>query len=120
VSASETWDQHRPIYKQLVERIIGRIMSGRYAEGEYLPSVRQLADDFLVNPLTAARAYKEIEQYTETRRGVGVVVKEGVRALLLQREQKRFFREELPALRKRLAALEIEPAELMQELRRKP
>jgi GntR family transcriptional regulator len=118
LGASQTWDEDRPIYRQLVERIIARIISGGYAEGEFLPSVRQLADDFVVNPLTAARAYRELEQYTETRRGVGVVVKDGVRALLLRREQKRFFQEEVPALRERLEALEIDPAALLRELRR--
>ena len=116
--ASRTWDEERPIYRQLVERIVAQILSGKYPEGEFLPSVRQLADDFLVNPLTAARAYREIEQYTETRRGVGVVVKEGVRALLLKQEQKRFFKEDIPALRKRLEALEIAPADLLRELNR--
>jgi GntR family transcriptional regulator len=119
LSPAKTWDEQRPIYRQLVDRIVARIISGSYAEGEYLPSVRQLADDFMVNPLTAARACRELEQYTETRRGIGVVVKEGVRALLLRREQKRFFQEDVPALRKRLEALEIEPAVLLRELSRK-
>ena len=120
MAAMQTWDEGRPIYRQLVERIVARIISGAYAEGDYLPSVRQLADDFVVNPLTASRAYREIEEYTETRRGVGVVLKEGVRALVLTREQKRFFQEDVPALRKRLEALEIAPGELLRELTRKP
>ena len=119
MSSAHTWEEQRPIYRQLVDRIIARIISGSYAEGDYLPSVRQLADDFMVNPLTAARAYRELEQYTETRRGIGVFVKDGVRALLLRREQKRFLQEDVPALRKRLEALEIEPAVLMRELTRK-
>ena len=73
-----------------------------------LPSVRQLASDFMVNPLTASRAYRELEQFTETRRGVGVIVKEGVREILLQRERKKFLREEWPAIRERIGALEID------------
>jgi GntR family transcriptional regulator len=109
----QTWHQDRPIYRQLMEQIVARILDGSYAEGKMLPSVRQLASDFLVNPLTAARAYRELEEYTETRRGVGLIVKEGVRDLLLKREQRRFLRDEWPKLRARIKALELDPAELL-------
>jgi DNA-binding transcriptional regulator YhcF (GntR family) len=114
---AHVWVQDRPIYRQLVEQIVARILDQTYREGELLPSVRQLASDFVVNPLTAARAYRELEEYTETRRGIGLVVKEGVRELLLRREQKRFLRDEWPALRDRIKALEIDPAELLKDLR---
>jgi GntR family transcriptional regulator len=114
---AHVWVQDRPIYRQLVEQIVARILDQTYREGELLPSVRQLASDFVVNPLTAARAYRELEEYTETRRGIGLVVKEGVRELLLRREQKRFLRDEWPALRDRIKALEIDPAELLKALR---
>ncbi|NOX68714.1 MAG: GntR family transcriptional regulator [Gammaproteobacteria bacterium] len=107
-----TWDDERPIYRQLMEEIIGRIISQTYREGEMLPSVRQLASDFLVNPLTAARAYRELEEYTETRRGIGVIVKAGVREVLMNRERKKFLREEWPAIRERIGALEIDTDEL--------
>lgn len=107
-----TWDDERPIYRQLMEEIIGRIISQTYREGEMLPSVRQLASDFLVNPLTAARAYRELEEYTETRRGIGVIVKSGVREVLMNRERKKFLREEWPAIRERIGALEIDTDEL--------
>jgi GntR family transcriptional regulator len=69
---AQTWHQDRPIYRQLMEQIIARILDNTYREGEMLPSVRQLASDFVVNPLTAARAYRELEEYTETRRGLDV------------------------------------------------
>ena len=114
---AHVWVQDRPIYRQLVEQIVARILDQTYREGELLPSVRQLASDFVVNPLTAARAYRELEEYTETRRGIGLIVKEGVRELLLKREQKRFLRDEWPALRERIKALEIDPAELLRDLR---
>ena len=107
-----TWDEQRPIYRQLMEAIVDRIINRTYAEGEMLPSVRQLASDFMVNPLTASRAYRELEQFTETQRGVGVIVKEGVREVLLQRERKKFLREEWPAIRERIGALEIDEREL--------
>ena len=95
----QTWHQDRPIYRQLMEQIVARILDGSYAEGQMLPS--------------AARAYRELEEYTETRRGVGLIVKEGVRDLLLKREQRRFLRDEWPKLRERIKALELDPAELL-------
>jgi GntR family transcriptional regulator len=111
----QTWHQDRPIYRQLMERIVERILDQTYREGELLPSVRQLASDFLVNPLTAARAYRELDDYTETRRGIGLIVRDGVRELLLKREQKRFLRDEWPNLRERIKALELDPAKLLDE-----
>ena len=109
----QTWHQDRPIYRQLMEQIVARILDQTYREGELLPSIRQLANDFLVNPLTAARAYRELDEYTETRRGIGLVVKEGVRELLLRREQKRFLRDEWPKVRERIRALELDPSDLL-------
>lgn len=108
-----TWDEERPIYRQLMDEIIERIINRTYPEGELLPSVRRLADDFLVNPLTAARAYRELEQYTETRRGVGVSVRKGVRQTLMRRERKKFMRDEWPAIKERIASLEIDIDELL-------
>jgi GntR family transcriptional regulator len=110
---AQTWDEDRPIYRQLMQEIVARIIDQTYREGELLPSVRQIASDFLVNPLTAARAYRELGDLTETRRGIGLVVKEGVRDLLLRREQKRFLREEWPLIRARIKALDLDPKELL-------
>ena len=110
------WDEDRPIYRQLTEQVIARIISGVYPEGEMLPSVRQLASDFLVNPLTAARAYRELDEYTEARRGIGLIVKQGVRELLLKREQKRFLREEWPLIAERIKALELDAESLFDAL----
>jgi GntR family transcriptional regulator len=110
---AQTWHEDRPIYRQLMEEIVARIIDQTYREGELLPSVRQIASDFLVNPLTAARAYRELGDLTETRRGIGLVVKDGVRDLLLRREQKRFLREQWPVIRERIKALELDPKELL-------
>ena len=115
--SAQTWHQDKPIYRQLMEQIVARILDNTYREGEMLPSVRQLASDFVVNPLTAARAYRELEEYTETRRGIGLIVKEGVRELLLKREQRRFLSDEWPGLRDRIKALELDPAELLKGVR---
>ena len=114
---AHVWMQDRPIYRQLVEEIVARILDQTYREGELLPSVRQLASDFVVNPLTAARAYRELEEYTETKRGIGLIVKEGVRELLLRREQRRFLRDEWPAIRERIRALELDAEQLLKDSR---
>jgi len=103
-----TWDEDRPIYRQLMEEIVARILNQTYREGELLPSVRQFASDAMVNPLTAARAYRELGDLTETRRGVGLVVKDGVRDVVLRRERQKFLQEEWPALRARIESLDID------------
>ena len=110
---AQTWDDDRPIYRQLMQQIVAKIIDQTYREGDLLPSVRQIASDYLVNPLTAARAYRELGDLTETRRGIGLVVKEGVRDLLLKREQKRFLREEWPLIRERIKALGLDPKDLL-------
>jgi GntR family transcriptional regulator len=110
---AQTWHEDRPIYRQLMEQIVARIIDQTYREGELLPSVRQIASDYLVNPLTAARAYRELGDLTETRRGIGLIVKQGVRDMLLRREQKRFLRDEWPLIRERIKALELDPKDLL-------
>ena len=110
-----TWDEDRPIYRQLMEQLIAGIIDQTYPEGELLPSVRQLAEQFLVNPLTVARAYRELGDLTETRRGIGLAVRTGVREAVIERERKRFLREEWPALRGRIDRLEIDLGELLRQ-----
>jgi len=110
-----TWDDDRPIYRQLMEEIVTRILNETYREGELLPSIRQLASEFLVNPLTASRAYRELEEFTEPKRGIGLVVKDGVRELLLKRERRRFLQEEWPIVRERLRALDLDLRDLLED-----
>ena len=111
--SARTWDDGRPIYRQLMDEIIARILNQTYREGELLPSVRQLASESLVNPLTAARAYRELSDLTETRRGIGLVVKQGVRDVLLTRERQKFLQEEWPALRSRIVSLNLDVETLL-------
>jgi GntR family transcriptional regulator len=113
-----TWDDDRPIYRQLMEELIAGILNRTYPEGEMLPSVRQLADSYLVNPLTVARAYRELGELTETRRGVGLIVKAGVRELLLKRERGKFLKDEWPAIRERIESLEIDADTLLAQPKR--
>jgi GntR family transcriptional regulator len=104
------WNEDQPIYRQLMERLIARILDGTYPEGEMLPSVRQLASDCEVNPLTAAKAYKELARdgLIERLRGEGLMVPHGAREWLLKRERSRFLKGEWPNLRARLHRLGID------------
>jgi GntR family transcriptional regulator len=90
--------------------LVVRILDQVYLEDEMLPSVRQLALDCDVNPLTVARAYKELarEGFTEKYRGEGLMLRKGVRNILLRREKNRFMKEEWPVLRSRLKRLGID------------
>src|ERR1700761_1744824 len=98
MSEAYVWAEGTPIYRQLMELLLSGIMDGTYREGDMLPSVRQLASDYQVNPLTVAKAFQElaIEELAEKRRGVGFIVKKGVRQALQHREKARFLREKWP------------------------
>jgi len=112
------WNEDQPIYRQLMEEMLARIIDHTYREGDMLPSVRQLATDYGVNPLTAAKAYQELAKFdlTEKRRGIGFVVKKGVRDALLKRERTKFLKEEWPQIVARMDRLEIDPVELLKIL----
>jgi len=111
------WDEHLPIYRQLMDLLIHRILDETYPEGEMLPSVRQLASDFQVNPLTVAKVYKELarDDLTEKKRGEGLIVKKGVRALLMKREKTKFLKEEWPQIKARIERLDIDMRSLLRD-----
>ena len=104
------WKNEQPIYKQLMDEIIAGILDRSYPEGGMLPSVRGLADAYDVNPLTAAKAYRELQRegLIETLRGEGLIVREGVHAGLMKRERTKFIKEEWPQLRARLIRMEVD------------
>jgi GntR family transcriptional regulator len=104
------WIEDVPIYRQLMGLLVVRILDQTYLEGEMLPSVRQFAQDCDVNPLTVAKAYKELsrEGFTDKHRGEGLMLRKGVRDILLRREKSRFMKEEWPVLRSRLKRLGID------------
>jgi len=104
------WKNEHSIYRQLMDELIAGILDRTYPEGEMLPSVRGLAELYDVNPLTAAKAYRELahEGLVETLRGEGLIVVRGSRAGLLKRERAKFLKEEWPALRARLARIEVD------------
>jgi GntR family transcriptional regulator len=109
-SAIPSWSDDVPIYRQLMGHLVGRILDQTYPEGAMLPSVRQLASDYEINPLTVAKAYKELARdgLTDKLRGEGLVVRKGVREALLRRERNKFLKEEWPVLRARLKRLGID------------
>jgi GntR family transcriptional regulator len=104
------WKNDQSIYRQLSDEIITGILDQTYAEGAMLPSVRALAERYDVNPLTAAKAYRELQRegLVEALRGEGLVVRDGVRAGLMKRERAKFLKEEWPQLRARLERLEVD------------
>ena len=112
-----TWNDNAPIYRQLRDRVVAMILDGVLKQGDALPSVRQVAADFQLNPITVSKAYQELvdDQLVEKRRGLGMYVAEGARNALLHSERERFLREEWPALRARLERLGLDLKTLMAE-----
>jgi GntR family transcriptional regulator len=104
------WKSDQSIYRQLMDQVIAGILDQTYPEGGMLPSVRGLAETYDVNPLTAAKAYRELQRegLVEALRGEGLIVRNGVRANLMKRERTKFLKEEWPELRARLARLEVD------------
>lgn len=112
-----TWNDSVPIYRQLRERVVAMILDGALNEGDPLPSVRQVAADFQINPLTVSKAYQELvdDQLVEKRRGLGMFVNDGAREALLKSERERFLREEWPTLFARLQRLGLDLKTLLRE-----
>ena len=92
------WNDRQPIYRQIRERVVAMILDGTLNEGDALPSVRTVAADLRVNPLTVLKAYQALadEQVVETRRGVGMFVSAGAASRLQVAERARFLAEEWP------------------------
>jgi len=104
------WNDNLPIYRQLRDLVIERILDGSFAEGEAVPSVRQVAADYNINHLTVAKAYQELvdDGLLEKRRGLGMFVLIGARETLTDDEQQKFLQEELPAFAEKARRLGID------------
>jgi len=109
------WKEDQPIYRQLRDKVAAQIIKGSIKEGEPLPSVRTIAVDLQINPLTASKAYQELvdEDLVEKRRGLGMFVIKGARSKLLSLEKKKFLEEEWPEIAVRISALGLDVKELM-------
>lgn len=109
------WNASQPIYRQLRDRIIAMILDGVLKEGDPLPSVRNVAAESRVNPLTVLKAYQQLadEQIVEKRRGLGMFVNAGARGLLMRAERERFLTEQWPSIRDTIERLGLELSELL-------
>jgi len=101
------WNDQQPIFKQLKEKVIELIIDEEVCEGEAVPSVRQVAADYQINPLTVSKAYQELvdESILEKRRGLGMFVTELAREKLLESEKRQFLEIDWPKIIKRVERL---------------
>ncbi len=113
------WNDSQPIYWQLKERTIAMILDGTLAEGDALPSVRSVASEFQLNPITVSKSYQALvdEGLVEKRRGLGMFVCDGARAQLMDSERQKFKEEEWPATLERIQQLGLDLEELFQAAR---
>ena len=109
------WNDGQPIYRQLRDRVVAMMLDGVLNEGDPLPSVRNVAAEYRVNPLTVLKAYQELvgEELVETRRGLGMFVKPGARDLLLQGERQKFLAEQWPRIAAIIQRLGLTTKELL-------
>lgn len=109
------WDDGQPIYRQLRDRVAAMILEGVFKEGDALPSVRNVAAEYRINPLTVQKGYQELvnEGVVEARRGLGMFVNPGARAHLLRDERQKFLGEEWPRIREMIERLGLTAEELL-------
>ena len=112
---SNDWNNNAPIYRQLKDRIVAMLLDGLLKPGDALPSVRQIAADFQLNPITVSRAYQELADATlvEKRRGIGMYVTDGAREKLIVSERERFLHEEWPQMLERIRRLGMNMDDLL-------
>ena len=110
-----TWNDSQPIYRQLRDRVVAMILEGTLNEGDPLPSVRNVAADYRLNPLTVLKGYQQLvdEQLVEKRRGRGMYVAEGARRALLKDERQRFIEEQWPRVYATIQRLGLDAAQLL-------
>jgi GntR family transcriptional regulator len=109
------FNNSQPIYRQLRDRVVAMILDGVLKEGDPLPSVRTVAAEYRVNPITVLKGYQELvdEQLVETRRGRGMFINVGARNLLLKGERQKFLEEEWPRVHANIQRLGLSAKELL-------
>jgi GntR family transcriptional regulator len=109
------WNDSQPIYRQLRDRVVALILDGALNEGDPLPSVRNVAAEYRLNPITVLKAYQELvdEQLVETKRGRGMFINAGARDLLLRAEREKFLAEQWPRVHATIRRLGLTPEELL-------
>src|SRR5678815_5099367 len=116
------FNDSQPIYRQLRDRVVAMILDGVLNEGDPLPSVRAVAAEFRVNPLTVLKGYQQLvdEQLVESRRGRGMFINAGARDLLLQGERQRFLADEWPRVHATIQRLGLSAKDLLAAKEPKP
>ena len=111
------WNDNLPIYRQIRDLVIAMILDGTLREGAPLPSVRTVAAEYRVNPLTVLKSYQQLaeERIVESRRGLGMFINAGAREVLLQGERRRFLAEEWPRVRETIRRLGLDAKELLDD-----
>ena len=109
-----TWSDNQPIYRQLRDRVVAMILEDTLKEGDPLPSVRSVAAEYQINPLTVLKGYQSLvdEGLVEKRRGLGMFVKEGARRNLMKNEREQFLKNEWPLILQRIQRLGLDLMEL--------
>ena len=109
------WNDSQPIYRQLRDRVVAMILDGLLKEGDPLPSVRNVAAESRVNPLTVLKAYQELadDGLVEKRRGLGMFINTGARDLLLEGERRRFLTDQWPEIFATIQRLGLSAEELL-------
>lgn len=116
------WNDSQPIYRQLRDRVVALILDGVLSEGDPLPSVRHVAAEYRLNPITVLKAYQQLvdEQLVESKRGRGMFINAGARSLLLAGERQKFLEEEWPRIHATIQRLGLTPEELLEAANRPP
>src|SRR5512147_1616921 len=117
----DQWNDSQPIYRQLRDRVVAMILDGVLKEGDPLPSVRTVAAEYRVNPLTVLKSYQGLvdEELVEKRRGLGMFIKDGARNLLLDAEREKFLREEWPRIAANIHRLGLKREDLLKSVQPK-
>jgi len=115
ITMNREWNDSQPIYRQLRDRVVAMILDGVLKEGDPLPSVRNVAAEYRVNPLTVLKGYQQLvdEGLVETKRGRGMFINEGARNLLLSGERQKFLDEEWPRIHATIQRLGLKAEELL-------
>jgi GntR family transcriptional regulator len=110
------WNEDLPIYRQLRDRVVAMILEGVLGDGDALPSVRNVAAEYRLNPLTVLKGYQELvdENLVEKKRGRGMFVTDGARDQLLKDERSRFLNKEWPLVIATIGRLGLSTADLLE------
>ncbi len=113
---SDQWNDNQPIYRQLRDRVVEMILEDVLADGDVLPSVRNVAAEYRLNPLTVLKGYQELvdEELVEKKRGRGMFVLPGAKERLLKDERQRFLDEEWPRVAATIERLGLHAEDLVQ------